>query len=60
MELCLEDTQLWESSDPRPQQCVGAVQEVAFLGTAEFLHVTLYPHMESQPSFFRVQLLLIA
>ena len=49
MELCLEDTQLWKSGDPRPQLCVGAVQEVAVLGTAEFLRVTLYPHMESQP-----------
>lgn len=44
---------------PCLQQCVGAVQEVVFLGIAEFLHVTLYPRMESQPSFFRVQLLLI-
>lgn len=45
---------------PCPQEWVGAIQEVVFLGTAEFLHVTLYPRMESQPSFFRGQLLLIA
>lgn len=37
-----------------------ALHEVVFLETAEFMHFTLYSHAESQPSFFRVQVLLIA
>lgn len=37
-----------------------AVHEVVFLEACEFMHFTLYSHVESQPSFFRAQFLLIA